>query len=77
MLDAVDQRKFVVIGALEAAAQVISMICVSQLPGRRSFQSFLLWNYRDKLQVETLEPEYAIHKPVAVIQCKQISECSS
>jgi len=33
MLQAPDQRKFVLIGFLEATAQVISMICVSQLPG--------------------------------------------
>ena len=42
MLDVVDQRKFVVIGALEAAAQVISMICVSQLPGEPLFSYSLL-----------------------------------
>lgn len=33
MLAAPDKKKFVAIGFLEASAQVISMFCVSKLPG--------------------------------------------
>lgn len=33
MLQAPDNRKFVLVGFFEATAQVISMICVSKLPG--------------------------------------------
>ena len=34
MLAAPDKRKFVLIGLLEATAQLISMVCVSKLPGQ-------------------------------------------
>ena len=46
MLDAPNNKLFVLIGALEAAAQVISMISVSKLPGvvlPLLQQTILLW----------------------------------
>ena len=33
MLQTTDNKKFALIGFLEATAQVVSMICVSKLPG--------------------------------------------